>query len=50
MWLHFRMDGTVDQEVSYQALQRAASGRRVRPQAEPPFGPSPARCTDYISG
>ena len=29
MWLHFRMDGTVDQEVSYQALQRAASGRRV---------------------
>ena len=26
MWLHFRMDGTVDQEVSYQALQRAVPG------------------------
>ena len=29
LWLHFRMDGTVDQETSYQALQRAAGGRRV---------------------
>lgn len=29
LWLHFRMDGTVDQEQSYQALAHAASGRRV---------------------
>ena len=29
LWLHFRMDGTVDQEASYQALQRAAGGRKV---------------------
>ena len=29
LWLHFRMDGTVDQEVSYQALVHAASGRKV---------------------
>ena len=29
LWLHFRMDGTVDQEASYQALAHAASGRKV---------------------
>ena len=29
LWLHFRMDGTVDQEASYQALIHAASGRKV---------------------
>ena len=29
LWLHFRMDGTVDQEASYQALVHAASGRKV---------------------
>ena len=28
LWLRFRMDGTVDEEVSYEALRRAA-GRRV---------------------
>ena len=29
MWLKFRFDGSVDQEASYEALQHAASGRRV---------------------
>ena len=29
MWLKFRLDGSVDQEASYEALQHAASGRRV---------------------
>ena len=29
LWLRFRMDGTVDEEVSYEALCRAAAGRRV---------------------
>ena len=29
LWLRFKLDGTVDQEVSYDALSRAASGRRV---------------------
>ena len=29
LWLRFKLDGTVDQEVSYEALSRAASGRRV---------------------
>ena len=29
LWLRFRMDGTVDEEVSYEALRRAATGRRV---------------------
>lgn len=29
LWLKFRFDGTVDQEASYEALERAASGRRV---------------------
>ena len=29
LWLHFRMDGTVDQEASYQALVHAGSGRKV---------------------
>ena len=29
MWLHFNLDGTVDQEKSYEALARAAGGRRV---------------------
>ena len=28
-WLKFNLDGTVDQETSYEALSRAASGRRV---------------------
>ncbi|MBQ9392693.1 MAG: aspartate kinase, partial [Oscillospiraceae bacterium] len=28
-WLYFRLDGTVDQERSYEALQRLAQGRRV---------------------
>ena len=28
-WLFFRLDGTVDQERSYEALQRLAQGRRV---------------------
>ena len=31
MWLHFNLDGTVDQEKSYEALARAAGGRRVMP-------------------
>ena len=29
LWLKFRLDGTVDQDVSYENLRRAASGRRV---------------------
>ena len=29
LWLKFNLDGTVDQETSYEALSRAASGRRV---------------------
>ena len=29
LWLRFKLDSTVDQEVSYEALSRAASGRRV---------------------
>ena len=29
LWLKFRLDGTVDQETSYENLRRAASGRRV---------------------
>ena len=29
LWLRFKLDGTVDQEVSYEALSRAASGRRL---------------------
>ena len=29
LWLKFRLDGTVDQEASYENLRRAASGRRV---------------------
>ena len=29
LWLKFRLDGTVDQETSYENLCRAASGRRV---------------------
>ena len=29
LWLKFRLDGSVDQEASYEALQHAASGRRV---------------------
>ena len=29
LWLKFRMDGTVDQDQSYETLRRAASGRRV---------------------
>lgn len=29
LWLKFRLDGTVDQEQSYESLRRAASGRRV---------------------
>ena len=29
LWLKFHLDGTVDQETSYEALSRAASGRRV---------------------
>ena len=29
LWLRFKLDGTVAQEVSYEALSRAASGRRV---------------------
>ncbi len=29
LWLKFNLDGTVDQEKSYEALSRAASGRRV---------------------
>ncbi len=29
LWLRFKLDGTVDQEASYEALSRAASGRRV---------------------
>ena len=28
-WLRFRLDGTVDQPASYEALRRTASGRRV---------------------
>ena len=28
-WVKFNLDGTVDQETSYEALSRAASGRRV---------------------
>ena len=28
-WLRFRMDGTVDQEFSYAALQRLAEGRKI---------------------
>ena len=28
-WLQFKLDGTVDQEQSYEALRRAASGRKV---------------------
>ena len=29
LWLRFRMDGTVDEEASYEALRRAAAGRSV---------------------
>ncbi len=29
LWLKFNLDGTVDQETSYEALSRTASGRRV---------------------
>ena len=29
LWLHFDLDGTVDKEKSYEALRRAAGGRRV---------------------
>lgn len=29
LWVKFRFDGTIDQEASYAALQRAANGRRV---------------------
>ena len=29
LWLKFRLDGTVDQALSYESLRRAASGRRV---------------------
>ena len=29
MWLYFNLDGTVDQQKSYEALARAAGGRRV---------------------
>ena len=29
LWRRFKLDGTVDQEGSYEALSRAASGRRV---------------------
>ena len=29
LWLKFRLDGTVDQDQSYENLRRAASGRRV---------------------
>ena len=29
LWLKFRFDGTVDKEASYEALRRAAEGRRV---------------------
>ena len=29
LWLRFRFDGTVDKEASYEALRRAAEGRRV---------------------
>ena len=29
LWLKFKLDGTVDQEATYEALQRAASGRCV---------------------
>ena len=29
LWLKFRLDGTVDQEASYENLRRAASSRRV---------------------
>ena len=29
LWLRFKLDGTVDQETSYEALRHAASGRRV---------------------
>ena len=29
LWLRFRMDGTVDEEASYEALRRAVAGRRV---------------------
>lgn len=29
LWLKFRFDGQIDQEASYEALQRAAEGRRV---------------------
>ncbi len=29
LWLKFRLDGTVDQDQSYETLRRAASGRRV---------------------
>ena len=29
LWVRFRYDGTVDQEASYEALARAAGGRRV---------------------
>ena len=29
LWLKFKLDGTVDQEASYENLRRAASGRRV---------------------
>ncbi|MBE6939702.1 MAG: aspartate kinase [Ruminococcaceae bacterium] len=28
-WLVFKMDGTVDQEISYENLQRAAGGRKI---------------------
>ncbi len=29
LWLKFKLDGTVDEEVSYESLRRAASGRKV---------------------
>ena len=29
LWVKFRFDGTVDQDASYEALRRAADGRRV---------------------
>ncbi len=29
LWVKFRFDGTIDQDASYEALRRAANGRRV---------------------
>ncbi len=29
MWLHFNMDGSINQELSYEALRHAADGRKV---------------------